>query len=264
MLQSVTDLRIYQEVGVERGQMAERERPLIVAIDDEPEILQVLELALEEEGFEVLTVQHSTEAIPFIRQHRPSLVILDLLMPEMDGITLLDQLRQISSVPVIILTAKGFDRDIISGLEHGADDYLAKPFNLDELAARVRAVLRRSKPEVEGDTLGAATFGSLRIDFVRREVSVGDRTVPLTRNEWRLLEQLARNAGRVITHEELLMKAWGPDFAHDGDYLRVWMSRLRRKLTDAQADPDLIRTVSGVGYAFGLETQQTPPASSSA
>lgn len=235
--------------------MAERDRPLIVAVDDEPEILRVLELALEEEGFDVDTVQRSPEAIPRIRQQRPSLVILDLLMPELDGITLLDQLRQISAVPVVILTAKGSDRDVIAGLEHGADDYIAKPFNLDELAARVRAVLRRSKPEVEGDALGTASFGSLVIDFVRREVMVNGQLVSLTRNEWRLLEQLARNSGRVVTREELLTKAWGPDFAHDGDYLRVWMSRLRRKLSDANADPDLIRTVSGVGYAFGLQLQ---------
>jgi two-component system KDP operon response regulator KdpE len=235
--------------------MAERERPLIVAVDDEPEILRVLELALEEEGFDIVTVQRSTEAIALIRQQRPSLVILDLLMPELDGLTLLDQLRRISAVPVVILTAKGADRDVIAGLDHGADDYISKPFNLDELAARVRAVLRRSKPEIEGDTLGTATFGSLVIDFVRREVTVDGNNVPLTRNEWRLLEQLARNSGRVITREELLTKAWGSDFAHDGDYLRVWMSRLRRKLSDAQADPELIRTVSGVGYAFGLQLQ---------
>lgn len=235
--------------------MAERERPLIVAVDDEPEILHVLQLALEEEGFDVDTVQRSPEAISVIRQRRPSLVLLDLIMPELDGMAVLDQLRQISSVPVVILTAKGSDRDIINGLDHGADDYIAKPFNLDELAARVRAVLRRSKPEIEGDGLGTANFNGLHIDFVRRDVTVYDQPVQLTRNEWRLLEQLARNAGRVITREELLTKAWGPDFAHDGDYLRVWMSRLRRKLSDANADPELIRTVSGVGYAFGLQTQ---------
>jgi DNA-binding response OmpR family regulator len=233
--------------------MEEQERPVIVAVDDEPEILRVLELALDEEGFEVVSCERSVEALQLIRQRRPALVILDLLMPNLDGMTLLEQLRQVSAVPVIILTARGSDRDIIAGLERGADDYVSKPFNLDELAARVRAVLRRSRPEVEGDGLGTASFGSLHMDFVRREVSVNGRLVPLTRNEWRLVEQLARSAGRVITREELLTRAWGADFAHDGDYLRVWMSRLRRKLADAGADPDLIRTVSGVGYAFGLQ-----------
>jgi DNA-binding response OmpR family regulator len=233
--------------------VAEQERPLIVAVDDEPEILRILELALEEEGFEVASCDRSVDALPLIRRRRPSLVLLDLLMPQLDGITLLEQLRQVSSVPVIILTGKGADRDIIAGLDHGADDYIPKPFNLDELAARVRAVLRRSKPEVEGDGLGTASFGTLHLDFVRREVTADGQPVPLTRNEWRLIEQLARSAGRVITREELLTNAWGADFSHDGDYLRVWMSRLRRKLADAGADPDLIRTVSGVGYAFGLQ-----------
>jgi two-component system KDP operon response regulator KdpE len=231
----------------------EPERPLIVAVDDEPEILRILQLALDEEGFEVIPCERSVEALPLIRRTHPNLVLLDLMMPELDGLTLLDQIRQVSSVPVVILTAKGADRDVIAGLDRGADDYVSKPFNLDELAARVRAVLRRSKPEVEGDGLGTASFGSLHMDFVRREVTVNGKPVSLTRNEWRLLEQLARGAGRVITREELLTKAWGPDFAHDGDYLRVWMSRLRRKLSDAGADPDLIRTVSGVGYAFGLQ-----------
>lgn len=235
-----------------RDDVERLEKPLIVAVDDEPEILRILQFALAEEGYEVVTCRRSVDALPLIRRRRPSLVLLDLVMPQLDGLTLLDQLRQISSVPVIILTAKGADRDVISGLDRGADDYLPKPFNLDELAARVRAVLRRSKPEVEGDGLGTASFGPLRMDFVRREVTVNGQLVPLTRNEWRLIEQLARSAGRVTSREELLTKAWGPDFAHDGDYLRVWMSRLRRKLSDAGTDPDLIRTVSGVGYAFGL------------
>ncbi len=237
--------------------MEEPERPLIVAVDDEPEILRILQLALDEEGFEVVPCERSTEALALIRRSHPNLVLLDLMMPELDGLTLLDQIRQVSAVPVVILTAKGADRDVIAGLDRGADDYISKPFNLDELAARVRAVLRRSKPEVEGDGLGTASFGSLHMDFVRREVTIDGRPVSLTRNEWRLLEQLARGAGRVITREELLTKAWGPDFAHDGDYLRVWMSRLRRKLSDAGADPDLIRTVSGVGYAFGLQIHTT-------
>jgi DNA-binding response OmpR family regulator len=239
--------------GAEDRLVAEEERPLIIAVDDEPEILRILELALDEEGFEVESCDRSVDALALIKRRHPSLVLLDLLMPQLDGLSLLQQLREVSAVPVIILTAKGADRDVIAGLDRGADDYIPKPFNLDELAARVRAVLRRSKPEVEGDGLGTATFGSLHMDFVRREVTVDGQPVSLTRNEWRLIEQLARSAGRVITREELLTKAWGADFSHDGDYLRVWMSRLRRKLADAGADPDLIRTVSGVGYAFGLQ-----------
>jgi two-component system KDP operon response regulator KdpE len=226
-------------------------RPLILAVDDEPDILRVLELALSDEGFDVLRVQRSPEAVPLVRERRPSLVLLDLMMPEMDGMEVLRRVRQFSAVPVIILTAKGSDRDIIAGLDAGADDYLQKPFNLNELAARVRAVLRRSKPE-SGDTLGRLVFENLVIDFVRRRVDVNDQPIALTRNEWRLLEQLARNPGRVLTHEELLTRAWGPEFAHDSDYLRVWMSRVRKKLITAGVDPNLIKTASGIGYAFAL------------
>jgi two-component system KDP operon response regulator KdpE len=227
-------------------------RPLIVAVDDEPDILRVLELALGDEGFDVVTVQRSTQAIAVIRDRRPALVLLDLMMPELDGFQVLDQLRAFSAVPVLVLTARGANRDVVAGLERGADDYLSKPFNLGELAARVRAVLRRSKPEAPA-ALGVSEFGPLKVDFVRRAVAVNGQDIHLTRNEWRLLEQFARNPGRVISHEELLSRAWGPEFSHDVDYLRVWLSRLRRKLTEAGADPNLIRTASGMGYAFGLE-----------
>lgn len=233
-------------------------RPLIVAIDDEPAILRVLQLALEDEGFDVVPVQCSTQAVQTIREQRPAAVLLDLMMPEIDGLQILDQVRAFSAVPVIILTARGANRDIVEGLDRGADDYLAKPFNLDELIARVRAVLRRAKSEAHV-TLGAAEFGVLRVDFVRRAVFVAGRPVHLTRNEWRLLEQFVRNPGRVISHEELLTRAWGTEFAHDVDYLRVWLSRLRRKLTEAGAPPSLIRTISGMGYAFALEESPAAP-----
>ena len=149
-------------------------RALILAVDDEPDILRVLELALGDEGFDVLRVQRSPEAVPLVRERHPALVLLDLMMPEMDGMEVLRRIRQFSPVPVVILTAKGSDRDIIAGLDAGADDYLQKPFNLNELAARVRAVLRRSKPETT-DTLGKLVFDNLVIDFVRRRVDVSDR-----------------------------------------------------------------------------------------
>ncbi len=231
---------------------SDEERPLIVAVDDEPDILRVLELALGDEGFDVVPVQRSTLAAQVVRERRPSLVLLDLMMPEMDGYEVMEQVRAFSAVPIIVLTARGSNRDVVSGLERGADDYLSKPFNLGELAARVRAVLRRAKPESPA-ALGVSEFGALRVDFVRRAVAFNEQDIHLTRNEWRLLEQFARNPGRVISHDELLTRAWGPEFSHDVDYLRVWLSRLRRKLTDAGADPNLVRTASGMGYAFGLE-----------
>jgi len=231
-------------------------RPLIVCVDDEADILEMLEQALEDEGFDVQTVQRSVDTAEIVREKKPALVLLDLLMPEMNGFEVLQELRSFSAVPVMILTARGNSRDVVEGLERGADDYLPKPFNLGELAARVRAVLRRSKQDAPA-SLGVATFGSLSVDFVRRQVSVGGQAVHLTRNEWRLLEQFARNPGRIISHEELLTQAWGSEFSHDVDYLRVWLSRLRRKLTDAGAPSNLIRTASGMGYAFGLEDAGT-------
>ena len=227
-------------------------RPLILCVDDEADILEMLELALQDEGFEVQTLQRSVEAADVVREKKPALVLLDLLMPEMNGFEVLQELRSFSAVPVMILTARGNSRDVVEGLERGADDYLPKPFNLGELIARVRAVLRRSKQDAPA-ALGVATFGNVGIDFVRRAVTVNGQPVHLTRNEWRLLEQFARNPGRILSHEELLTQAWGAEFTHDVDYLRVWLSRLRRKLTDAGAPPGLIRTASGMGYAFGLE-----------
>src|SRR3712207_6174502 len=235
-----------------RASASGEKRPLIVCVDDEADILEMLELALEDEGFEVQTVQRSVEAADVVRDKKPSLVLLDLLMPEMNGFEVLQELRTFSAVPVMILTARGNSRDVVEGLERGADDYLPKPFNLGELAARVRAVLRRSKQDSPA-ALGVATFGNVKVDFVRRQVGVNNQAIHLTRNEWRLLEQFARNPGRIISHEELLTQAWGSEFSHDVDYLRVWLSRLRRKLTDAGAPSSLIRTASGMGYAFGLE-----------
>jgi two-component system KDP operon response regulator KdpE len=231
---------------------SDNNRPLIVCVDDEADILEMLELALQDEGFDVHTVQRSMDASEIVREKKPALVLLDLLMPEMNGFEVLQELRSFSAVPVMILTARGNSRDVVEGLERGADDYLPKPFNLGELAARVRAVLRRSKQDSPA-ALGIANFGNVGVDFVRRQVNVDSQPVHLTRNEWRLLEQFARNPGRIISHEELLTQAWGSEFSHDVDYLRVWLSRLRRKLTDAGAPSSLIRTASGMGYAFGLE-----------
>ena len=234
-----------------RWAMTEPVRPLILVVDDEPDILRLLELALTEEGFEVLGVRRAAEVVPLVRERRPALVLLDIMLPDSSGLDLLDEIRAFSTVPVILLTARGSNKDIVTGLERGADDYVPKPFNLGELAARVRAVLRRAGAETVA--LGVADFGRLKVDFVRRLVTVDGRPVHLTRNEWRLLEQFVRSPGCVLSHEELLTRAWGPEFAEDVDYLRVWLSRLRRKLTEAGLEGNLIRTASGMGYAFGLE-----------
>jgi two-component system KDP operon response regulator KdpE len=176
------------------------------------------------------------------------------MMLELDGLEVLKQVRAFATVPIIILTAKASDRDLIACLEAGADDYLAKPFNVNELAARMRAVLRRST--ADGDAIDdRLVFDTLMVDFGRRRVDVNGQSVALTRNEWRLLVPLVRHAGHLFTHEELLNQAWGPTAARDFEYLRVWMSRLRKKLTSAGMDPGLIATLSGIGYAFARRQQ---------
>ncbi len=223
-------------------------KPLILVVDDDPKILRLLRVELTAQGFQVLVAERGREALEVVERQRPDLVILDIIMPGMDGLEVLRRLRESSGVPVILLTAKGTDADKIIGLELGADDYLAKPFNPEELTARVRAVLRRTQVReapASGDRL---VCGDIVVDLARRTVFVRNRPVVLSRTEWQLLQQLCANAGRVMLHEDLLSRTWGPEYRDDVQYLRVWISRLRQKLEDNPSDPQYIRTVQGVGY----------------
>ena len=230
--------------------------PLILVVDDDPKILRLLRVELTAQGFQVLGAERGRDALDLVQRQRPDLVILDIIMPGMDGLEVLRQLRESSGVPVILLTAKGTDTDKIIGLELGADDYLAKPFNPEELTARVRAVLRRTQAReipVSGDRL---VCGDIVIDLARRTVFVRNRPVVLSRTEWQLLQQLCANVGRVMLHEDLLSRTWGPEYRDDVQYLRVWISRLRQKLEDNPSKPRYIRTVQGVGYI--LDASPTP------
>lgn len=223
-------------------------KPLILVVDDDPKILRLLRVELTAQGFQVLVAERGREALEVVERQRPDLVILDIIMPGMDGLEVLRRLRESSGVPVILLTAKGTDADKIIGLELGADDYLAKPFNPEELTARMRAVLRRTQVReapASGDRL---VCGDIVVDLARRTVFVRNRPVVLSRTEWQLLQQLCANAGRVMLHEDLLSRTWGPEYRDDVQYLRVWISRLRQKLEDNPSDPQYIRTVQGVGY----------------
>jgi len=231
-------------------------KPLILVVDDDPKILRLLRVELTAQGFQVLGAERGRDALDLVQRQRPDLVILDIIMPGMDGLEVLRQLRESSGVPVILLTAKGTDTDKIIGLELGADDYLAKPFNPEELTARVRAVLRRTQAReipVSGDRL---VCGDIVIDLARRTVFVRNRPVVLSRTEWQLLQQLCANVGRVMLHEDLLSRTWGPEYRDDVQYLRVWISRLRQKLEDNPSKPRYIRTVQGVGYI--LDASPTP------
>ena len=223
-------------------------KPLILAVDDEPAILRLIRAKLEAVGYSVVTAERGEEALLRVRDDRPDLVILDVMMPEMDGFELLRRIRSNGRVPVIMLTARAGDTDTLKGLHGGADDYIAKPFNPDELAARVAAVMRRATGDVLEGNRSILRYPGVEIDLERRRVEVRGEEIRLSRTEWALLDQLASNVGRVMVHRELLTRIWGPEFRDEASYLRTWVSRLRTKLkSDADADP-LITTFPGIGY----------------
>jgi DNA-binding response OmpR family regulator len=219
----------------------------ILVVDDEERILNFLTTKLKASGYEVLTAPNGVMGLEQVQAQEPDLVVLDLLMPRMDGLDMLKQLRTFSPVPVIILTAKGADTDRIKGLQLGADDYLPKPFNPDELVARIEAIRRRLEPDERRKIPEVLELGNITVDFQKRNVLVNGQEKYLTRTEWLLLSQLINNAGRLMLYEELLTQVWGPEYRDDVQILRTWISRLRSKL---ESDPDnpLIRTVPKTGY----------------
>lgn len=228
-------------------------KPLVLVVDDDHKILRLLRIELTAQGFQVIMAERGEDALQLIERQRPDLVVLDIIMPGMDGLEVLRRLRENSGVPVILLTAKGTDADKILGLELGADDYLAKPFNPEELTARVRAVLRRSQAREAPAAGNRLVCGDIVVDLARRTVFVRGKPVVLSRTEWQLLQQLCANAGRVMLHEDLLTRTWGAEYRDDVQYLRVWISRLRQKLEENPASPRYIRTVQGIGYILDAE-----------
>ena len=235
-------------------------QPLVLVADDEPRITKLVSIALSDEGFRVITASGGEEALLKAEEVRPDIVLLDIVMPDLDGIEVMRQIRERRSVPVILLTAKGSTSDKAKGLDLGADDYIAKPFHPDELAARVRAVLRRSSGTAPGQ--GIIAFDDIEIDLERRMVTRSGELVQLSRTEWLLLQHLAANAGKVVLHTELLTKVWGPEYRDDLQYLRVWVSRVRRKLGARPGEPGRIRTFQGIGYLLDVEgTADTSAAS---
>jgi two-component system KDP operon response regulator KdpE len=225
----------------------------ILVVDDEERILNFLSAKLKASGYEVLTAPNGVKGLEQVQAQEPDLVVLDLLMPKMDGLEMLKQLRTFSLVPVIILTAKGTDTDRIKGLKLGADDYLPKPFNPDELVARIEAIRRRLEPAERRKIPEVLELGNITVDFRKRNVLVNGQEKYLTRTEWLLLSQLINNAGRLMLYEELLTQVWGPEYRDDVQILRTWISRLRGKL---ETDPDnpLIRTVPKTGYIIDRPT----------
>lgn len=229
--------------------------PLVLAVDDEVGILRLLRIELNAHGFRVVTATNGEDALRIAEEQRPDICILDIVMAEMSGLEVMRRLREHSNMPVILLTAHGRDADRVRGLELGADDYVVKPFHADELAARVRAVLRRANGRT-GDSLIRAA--GVEIDLDRRLVRRHGEQVQLTRTEWLLLESLAANAGKVMLNQELLSRVWGPEYRDDLQYLRVWVSRLRGKLEEDPSNPVFLKTRYGIGYILEADEASEP------
>ena len=229
--------------------MAGDEKPRILVVDDEPQITRVLKTTLSSRGYAVRTAMDGDEAVHTIKEWPPNLVITDLRMPNMDGLELCRHIRAKSQVPIIVLSVKGEDKIKVEALDAGADDYVTKPFSVNELLARVRAVLRRGTPKTEAET-ALIEIGDFRIDPQAHSVQVKGREVRLTPKEFDLLAYLARHSGRVVTHRALLTAVWGVNSAEQPEYLRVFVGHLRKKLEPDEASPTYITTEPWVGYRF--------------
>ena len=220
----------------------------ILVVDDEPLYQRLLKVNLETEGFEVITASNGETAVELVASQKPQLVVLDIMMPKLDGIATCERIRQFSNVPVIMLTAKGEENDRVRGFAVGADDYVVKPFSVNELVARVHAVLRRAQNQEEGTQSRFFIHGNIRIDFAKAEVSKDEKPVYLSATEYRLLLHFAQNLGQVLTAENLLSAVWGTQYKDDKEILWVSIARLRQKLENDPHSPEHIVTRSGLGY----------------
>lgn len=223
------------------------EGPRILVIDDEYQIRRMLSVALSAHGYALAEADSGREGLNQALIFHPDAIILDLGLPDLDGMDVIKHLREWSQVPVIILTVRERENDKIGALDAGADDYLTKPFSMGELLARIRVALRRSAKAEEGPVL---TFGDLTVDLARRLVLLKGNELKLTPTEYEILKHLALHAGRVVTHRQLLRAVWGPNFQEETHYLRVYVGQLRRKIEHNPTQPSFIMTEPGVGYRF--------------
>ncbi|HRL13844.1 MAG TPA: response regulator transcription factor [Aggregatilineales bacterium] len=228
-----------------------RDGKVILVVDDEPRIISMIRMNLELEGHRVIEAHNGIDALEQIRTKLPDLVLLDVMMPELDGFETLKMLREFSSIPVIMLTAKGEENDKVYGLELGADDYVTKPFAPRELSSRIKAVLRRAElPSSTPDKAVLRIDDRLEVDFNRREVLVKGERVKLRPTEYRLLYHLIENAGWTVPHDQLLAKVWGYEYRDEAHYVRLYINYLREKIEEDPSNPRYILTERGVGYRF--------------
>jgi len=231
--------------------------PLVLVIEDEPQVRRFLRTSLKAHGFAVIEAESGALGLREAAQHVPDVVLLDLGLPDMDGTEVVRRMRTWSRVPVLILSARGEERNKVEALDAGADDYLTKPFGFAELLARMRAALRRAA-RPEGPEASVLTQGPLKIDLERRRVELAGQEVHLTPIEFRLLAVLARHAGRVVTHRQLLTEVWGPQSAEATQYLRVYLTHLRRKLEPDPSRGRIFHNEPGVGYRLELANPPEP------
>lgn len=222
----------------------------ILVVDDEPRMVQFITMNLELEGFRVISASDGYQAVEKVTKELPDLVILDIMMPEMDGFDTIKKIREVSSVPVIFLSVKGEEFDRVRGLDLGADDYITKPFSPRELISRIKAVLRRTESVGRTPKSQIVVDKDLTIDFERRMAIVRGREVHLRPTEYRLLYQLVTNAGRLLTHATLLSKVWGPEYKDEDHYVRLYITYLRQKIEKDPKNPRYILSERGLGYRF--------------
>lgn len=228
-----------------------RDGKLILVVDDEPRMIGMIRRNLELEGHQVIEAHNGIEALDAVRTRLPDLILLDVMMPELDGFETLRMLREFSNIPVIMLTAKGEENDVVYGLELGADDYIPKPFGMRELSSRIKAVLRRTeRPNTSPDKAVLKIDDRLSIDFNRREVIVNNERIKLRPTEYLLLFHLVENAGWTVPHDQLLAKVWGYEYRDEAHYVRLYVNYLREKIEEDPSNPKYILTERGVGYRF--------------
>jgi two-component system, OmpR family, KDP operon response regulator KdpE len=221
------------------------EGAVVLIVDDELQIRRFLRISLEANGYQVHETETGQDAIVKAVQLRPDLVILDIGLPDMEGFEVLHRLREWTAIPVIMLSVRDSDRDKIAALDMGADDYLVKPFSMEELMARIRVAQRHAQPQQDEPVF---TSGDIQVDFARRLVTLRGEVVKLTPTEYALLRLMIQHAGKVLTHQQILKAVWGPEYVHETHYLRVYFAQLRQKLEDDPTRPHFLMTEPGVGY----------------